>query len=305
VRHSVAADGSRLLEGIPWDKGVPERVNPEIIQLLIAASLVESRGDAYGEYLARVFSDEPDFVESIHAWSQEENEHGIALGTWLSRSLPYFDFPALLSKYNESITLAYSNSADTASIRGSKAGELLSRCAVESATSTYYKAVASAVDDLPLNIICSRLSQDEISHYSLFRRKLDKIRETESISPFTLMRMSLSRLFELEDDQMSFAFYIAANTNGPYERRYYSSLMTRTAYRLYSKSDISDLVKLNLRAFGLSKSAGIRLFGHARVVNWISRALYLFMKSKMVFLNLRIRHLDSQRNFSKVHGAAR
>jgi rubrerythrin len=210
----TSADGSRLLAGIQWECGKPESVNADIIHLLIAASLVESRGDLYGDYLRRVFYDEPEFAELIREWSREENEHGIALSTWLTKSVPNFEFKTLQEKYNAEVTLAYQNSSEEKSIRGSKARELLSRCAVESSTSTYYKAVASVVEDEPLKIICSRLARDEINHYSLFRRKLDKVREGERIGTLKLAYMSILRLLEFEDDQMSYAFYVACNTRG-------------------------------------------------------------------------------------------
>jgi len=158
---------ARLLDNVPWNKSNVRSINIDLLQLLIAAALVETRGEAYGEYLMRVFSDDQEFVEVIRGWSKEEAEHGVALGTWLTRTLPNFDFDAHVKQYLEGARLSYINSTSANSIRGSRSAELLSRCAVESATSTYYKSISDLVDDEPLKIICQRLARDEINHFGL------------------------------------------------------------------------------------------------------------------------------------------
>lgn len=285
---AVSGDGARLLEGIPWEQGSPSSVDPQLIQLLIAACLVESRGDAYGTYLERVFSDDPEFVEIIKGWSVEENEHGIVLAAWLKRAAPELNIAGLLARYNQELNLSYANSTETVSIRGSKTAELLSRCAVESGTSTYYKAIAENVEDKALQLICTRLAKDEINHYSVFRKKLDELRIAEQFSSIKLLKMSLSRLIELEDDQVSYAYYIGMNTQKTYNKKLYSRLMIRTAYRLYSRVRISELVKLNLRAFGLSKSKILNLVGYDRVVSFFTFALFAYIRARLAILNLEL-----------------
>jgi rubrerythrin len=281
------ADGSRLLAGIPWERGKPDSVSTDVVRLLVAASLVESRGDSYGAYLSRVFFDEPEFIQAIRKWSREEDEHGVALSTWLVRSLPNFQFQVLLERYNSDLGLSYQNSTNETSIRGSKAGELLSRCAVESSTSTYYKSVADAVDDEPLKTICLRLAHDEIGHYSLFRKKLDRLREAQRISPLRLLYMSLHRLLELEDDQMSYAFYLACGARGSYDRAYFSKALVTAAFGLYSDKRIAELVKLNVRAFGVSKSKLAAIIGHDRMIRTISSCLRFYMRSRVAYLTIQ------------------
>jgi hypothetical protein len=91
----MTGDGARLLAGVLWDE--PSRpIDPRLVQLLIAACLVESRGESYGTYLERVFSDDPDFLTTIKQWSKEESEHGLVLATWLRRKLPQIDISTLL-----------------------------------------------------------------------------------------------------------------------------------------------------------------------------------------------------------------
>jgi rubrerythrin len=285
---AVSGDGARLLADIPWEGCSATSVDPQVIQLLIAACLVESRGDAYGAYLERVFSDDPEFVKTIKEWSIEENEHGIVLANWLGRVVPEMNISSLLAKYNQSVNLSYSNSTETVSIRGSKTAELLSRCAVESGTSTYYKAIAENVEDPALQLICMRLAKDEINHYSVFRKKLDELRGVERFSSIKLLRMSLSRLVEFEDDQVSYAYYIGMNTEKPYSKKLYSRLMIKAAYGLYNRARVSELVKLNLRAYGLPKSGFVRLVGYDRVVSFFTYALFAYIRVRLALINLKL-----------------
>jgi hypothetical protein len=182
--------------------------------------------------------------------------------------------------------LSYAGSAANASIRGSKTAELLSRCAVESGTSTYYKAIAESVDDQVLKLICTRLAKDEINHFSVFRRKMDELKATEQFGFLHLLKMSLSRLVELEDDQVSYAYYIGLGTQQPYGRRLYSKLMIRAAYGLYTKQRISELIKLNLRALGISKS-WVR--GHYDlIVTGFTHVLWCYIRSRVAIINLKL-----------------
>ena len=54
-------------------------------------------------------------------------------------------------------------------MRGSRAGELLARCVVESGTCSYYAALRDATREPVLRQICHHIAQDEARHYRLFR----------------------------------------------------------------------------------------------------------------------------------------
>jgi hypothetical protein len=288
MNNVASGDGARLLAGIPWERSAPESVTPQLVNLLIAACLVESRGDAYGAYLERVFFDDPPFIETIKRWSIEETEHGIVLASWLKHARPELSISQLLAKYNQGIRLRYINSNDTTSIRGSKIAELLSRCAVESGTSTYYKAIAENVHDEALRLICTRLARDEINHYAIFRKKLDQLRVSARFSSFDLLKMSLSRFLELEDDQVSYAYYVALNSSEPYNKKLCSQLMIRTAYGLYNKDRVSELVKLNLRAFGISKSRVVWLVHYDYVVSTFTWTLLAYIRARSAIINVKL-----------------
>jgi rubrerythrin len=299
--------GDRLLVDINWKQHGSAPISVDLIQILTAACLVESRGDSYGEYMSRVFADDPEFALQIRQWSTEESEHGIALSKWLSYAQPTFDFAALFQRYNRDIKLSYLNSASTASIRGSKYAELLSRCCVESGTSTYYKAVAAVTSDEPLRTICTRLARDEINHYRLFKKKLDKLRAWQKPKSCFLLWQAIRRLVELEDDQVSYAYYLARSPNQQYDRRYYASLMGRIAFRFYSNERITELIKLNLQAFGIDKT---NVFGPTKyrlLTKTLAVALRVYIAVRVLLLNQtinlrRIKYHSMATRFGGKHG---
>ena len=55
-----------------------------------------------------------------------------------------------------------------ASIRGSRTGELIARCMVETGTSSYYTALAEATGEPVLKQVCKLIAADEYRHFKLF-----------------------------------------------------------------------------------------------------------------------------------------
>ena len=54
------------------------------------------------------------------------------------------------------------------SSRGSRCGELVARCIVETGTSSYDTALMDAVEEPVLKEICRNIAADELRHYKLF-----------------------------------------------------------------------------------------------------------------------------------------
>ena len=65
------------------------------------------------------------------------------------------------------------------SVRGSRRGEMIARCVVESGTSSYYSAIRDATDEPLLKEIAGRIAADEYRHYKLFYDTLHKQDEPE------------------------------------------------------------------------------------------------------------------------------
>ena len=113
--------------------------------LVKAAAMVERNGRDYAVYLGRVFQDDPNFRQAADNWAEEEVQHGDALAKWATLADPAWDSAAAFDRYRAGYHIK--TDAD-ASIRGSRTGELIARCMVETGTSSYYTAMAEATTDL-------------------------------------------------------------------------------------------------------------------------------------------------------------
>src|SRR5262245_41025962 len=129
------------LDDIPWSKFEASKLDPDILRVVKAASLVEQNGADYARYLCGVFADDPAFQEAAQHWGAEEIRHGEALGRYAMLADPGFDHTAASARF----TAGFRVDLDAqASVRGSRAGELVARCIVETGTSSYYTALAEA-----------------------------------------------------------------------------------------------------------------------------------------------------------------
>lgn len=198
------------IEQIAWDRFDPSKVEPEVIPLVKAAAMVERNGDDYALYLKSVFKDDPDFQQAADNWAVEEVQHGDALGKWASIADPSFDYPAAFARYRDGYKIDVK--AD-ASIRGSRTGELIARCMVETGTSSYYTALGEASDEPVLKEICRLIAADEYRHFKLFYDHMRRYLEREKLSFPRRLRVALGRVGETEDDELAFAFH--CSNDGP------------------------------------------------------------------------------------------
>src|SRR6202012_1713504 len=93
-------------------------------------------------------------------------------------------------------------------VRGSRRGEMIARCVVESGTSSYYSAIRDATDEPVLKEIAGRISADEYRHYKLFYDVLNKQDEPEMSFPKRLW-VAIGRVTESNDDELAYAYYAA------------------------------------------------------------------------------------------------
>ncbi len=178
------------LESIDWDRFDPAAVNPDVLKAFKASAMVEANGEDYGEYLCKVFHDDPAFQAVAREWALEELQHGRALGRWAALADPSFNFEASFQRFTD----GYKISLDVEkSVRGSRAGELIARCIVETGTSTYYTALADATDEPVLKAICRNIAADEFRHYKLFYSHLKRYQAREQLGVWGRLRVVLGR----------------------------------------------------------------------------------------------------------------
>ena len=238
------------IESIPWDRFDPGTVDPDVVPLVKAAAMVERNGSDYAVYLKRVFADDPDFRAAADNWAEEEVQHGNALGKWAALADPGWDFEAAFARYRAGYQIALD--AD-ASIRGSRAGELIARCMVETGTSSYYTALADATEEPVLKEICRRIAADEFRHYKLFYDHMRRYVARERLGMASRLRIAAGRVGETEDDELAFAFHCAnmpadvAYAHGPCRAGYLGRAMGYYRFR-----HIERATAMMLKAIGLS-----------------------------------------------------
>jgi rubrerythrin len=192
------------IEDVAWDAFDPQRVDPTLIPLVKAAAMVEGNGRDYALYLGGVFRDDPDFRQAADYWAEEEVQHGDALAKWATLADPTWDSGAAFHRYRSGYAI---NTQADASVRGSRTGELIARCMVETGTSSYYTALAEAADEPVLKQVCKLIAADEYRHFKLFYDHMRRYLVRENLSVLARLRIALGRIGESEDDELAFAYH--------------------------------------------------------------------------------------------------
>ena len=192
------------IEEVDWDQFDRTKVDPGLVPAIKAAAMVERNGWDYAAYLNGVFGDDPDFRQAADNWAVEEVQHGDALGRWGMLADPAWDYAAAFARYQDGFKI---NTTATASIRGSRTGELIARCMVETGTSSYYTALADATEEPVLEQICRHIAADEFRHFKLFYDHMKRYLQRENINLLQRLRIAAGRITESEDDELAFAFH--------------------------------------------------------------------------------------------------
>lgn len=249
VTHSNDAMSHWTLNDIPWAAFDPARVDPELTRLIKAACLVERDGGEYARYLCNVFHDDLPFQDLARRWGAEEVQHGQALGRWATLADPTFDLEAAFARFKT----GFQHDFDVeTSIRGSRVGEMVARCIVETGTSSYYSALAEAAEEPVLRAICRRVAADELRHYKLFYSTLQRCLDAEGVGLWGRLRVAISRMIESEDDELAYAYYAANGDAAPYERRRAKEAYAKRAYAVYRAHHVERGMAMIFKAVGLT-----------------------------------------------------
>ena len=262
-RHWTPAD-------IPWQRFDSAKVDGEILKVVKAAAMVEHNGGDYGTYLCSVFHDDIEFQAVARDWAAEEIQHGQALAQWAELADPGFDFAACFKRFTDGYKIA---THAKASIRGSRSGELVARCIVETGTSSYYTALMEAADEPVLKQICRNIAADEHRHYKLFYEHLRRYLKAEKIGRLRRLAVAIGRLRESQDDELAYAYFTATEPPGAaYERKRFAAAYARRAYAFYRPRHVERAVAMALKAVGFSSNGRL----HA----WLARLGYGFLSSR-------------------------
>jgi rubrerythrin len=252
------------LDDIDWAAFDRSKVDPDIVQIIKAASLVEQNGRDYATYLGNVFHDDPEFRAAAHSWAEEEVQHGQALKRWAQLADPRWDFDAAFTLFTTEFKLPLD--AHT-SVRGTRTGELISRCIVETGTSSYYTALAEASSEPVLVQLCRKIAADELRHYKLFYTHMQRYQDREGLGVFGRLRAGLGRIVESHDDELACAYHAANAPTHPYDRRTYARAYSRRAYGIYRGRHVDRGISMVFKAVGLNPQGRLQRLT-ARVSHW-------------------------------------
>ena len=244
------------LDDIPWSKFDPARAEPGMLAAVKAAALVEYNALDYVAYLHRIFAGAgPKTLAEIERWGAEEVQHGLALGRWAELADPCWNLETAFARFRAGYKPAHFMNADATSVRGSRRGEMIARCVVESGTSSYYSAIRDAADEPVLKEIAGRIAADEFRHYKLFFETLHAQDEPEL--PFwRKLIVAVTRINESDDDELAYAYYCAnvspdEEAAKPYIREYYVRASFARSGRIYRRHHIRKLVQMVAKAIGV------------------------------------------------------
>jgi hypothetical protein len=237
------------LDDVPWGEFDGSLVDPEILAVAKAACLVERNAPDYVAYLCNVFADDLDFQAKIERWGKEEVQHGEALGRWAELADPGFNYWESYRRFCEGYRIPVES---TQSVRGSRTGELLARCLVETGTSSLYSALRDATREPVLKFICHRIAGDEFRHYKLFLESMQRYQDTDKLNLLRRVFVVLGRYGEVSDDELSFAYHCANTNDRPYDRRRAGKAYFKRAFGCYQHHHVQRGVGMVLRPIGIS-----------------------------------------------------
>lgn len=219
------------LDDIAWDRFDPSKVDRDLLMAVKAASVVEYNAPDYVGYLKSVFPDDAKVHAIFDQWGREEEQHGRALARWVKLADPSFDFEATFEAFREGYSPPHFEGSE-GSVRGSRRGELISRCVVESGTTSYYSAMRDATEEPVLKQIAAHIAGDEMRHWKLFY-DLQHAQAEPELGFMRRLRIALGRLGEAEDDELGYAYYCA---NTPIDRIGIDPYHRKACVRAYESS---------------------------------------------------------------------
>lgn len=238
-------------EDVAWEKFDASKTEGWLVDAIKSAALVEYNAPDYVGYLKRVFPD-PAFHPVLEQWGREESQHGIVLGRWAEMADPAFKLEEAFVRFRAGYRPAHFDQGD-ASVRGSRRGEMIARCVVESGTSSYYTAIKEAAKEPVLQEIAGRIAADEYRHYRLF---YETAKTQGSDLPFLKkIAIAAGRMIESDDDEIAFSHYCAVvpasqTASRPYDRKTYSKRLFALTVRIYRRHHITKLAQMIALAIG-------------------------------------------------------
>src|SRR5882724_3600237 len=261
MTDGIVYEAGWSLDDVDWSRFDGSKVDDSLLSAIKAASLVEYNAPDYVTYLKRVYRGAPDsMMRRIERWGEEEIQHGMALGRWAQLADPSFDFETAFARFRALYRAPQFESGE-GSVRGSRRGEMIARCVVESGTSSLYSAIRDASEEPVLKEVAGRIAADEFRHYKLFYEILQAESEPE-LPAWRKLWVAFTRVNESDDDELACAYYCAnvpaaQTASHPYRRRDYARAYQNKVMMFYRRHHIDKLVRMVVKPAGLNPSGRV------------------------------------------------
>jgi rubrerythrin len=236
-------------DDIDWAGFDAGKLDPDLLKVVKAAAMVERNAGDYTAYLSAIFAGDRDFLDIATEWQVEEVQHGDVLGRYAELADPSFVFAERFGKFTEIYQVPQDRET---SVRGSRTGELLARCIVETGTSSFYSALRDATGEPVLKDLCHRIAGDEFRHYKTFYTFMNRYIEREGVGMLRRALVAVGRIKETDDDELASAWHAANDPPGlPYDRVRCNRDYAGRAWSVYQLKHTERAVNMVLKVVGL------------------------------------------------------
>ena len=138
---------------------------------------------------------------------------------------PSFKLPDAIVRFRKGYTPDHFSEGEAdGSVRGSRRGEMIARCVVESGTSSYYSAMRDATEEPLLQEIAGRIAAERVPSLQAVLRNLEPARASRTCPLWKKLWIAIGRIRESDDDELAFAYYCANvpvedEASKPYNRK--------------------------------------------------------------------------------------
>ena len=122
-------------------------------------------------------------------------QHGRALRKFVENAWPEFDWDCAFNGF----LADYAKLCRVEVLGPTPVLELVSRCVVETGTSTLYRAIRDAADDPVLREITNKIQHDEVQHFKHFFQAFRRYAGASSPGRFAVLKTLAARALEIRD----------------------------------------------------------------------------------------------------------
>lgn len=233
-----------------WATFKPDLIDPNLVKIIKASSLIESNAAQNNFYLKEAFAQDPFFLKKLTEWIKDEVQHGMILAKWVQKADPQFNFENSLKRFQKQLTYPLDCTCLT---RHSLRRELLRKCVVKTGTSSFYKALSEQTTEPLLKSICRKIAAEELRHYKFFCFSLKRYLVDHPLPVWRRAWVALKYFKEKEREELASAYFAANTPQGSiYHYQFYHQAYWDRILSCYQPHHFKHAVVLLCKAVGLN-----------------------------------------------------